>query len=346
MNNYEIGEIIAKKRKEKNLSQVDLADLLGVSFQVISKWERGESSPDVIMLGKICDILGLNPMVFFDIYYEDEYENEDQYESDEPKVVYTDEEDLESNDQEDDNNTKKSSEYQHHKEFHQDHKTDADHEFRNIGAKIQRDVSGFIRNVKFRFSRHEHTIFNEYCGFARNVSFTVFYKTEFNKTDLNGISFRTSTFTDTLFNKVKLNNSLFASSTLRDCEYNSLNCVNLRIRATNFETVSINDSILRTFEVQNSSFEHSKFDDAKFIDSKMVATIFHDTLFDDCVFDRVVLRFNTFRNVTFKDCDFKSCFFDRTKFVNVILKGCKLDTMTYSMLKTNKNIKFVDVELV
>ena len=44
------GENIKKLRKEKELTQEALAVFLGVSFQAISKWERGETYPDITML--------------------------------------------------------------------------------------------------------------------------------------------------------------------------------------------------------------------------------------------------------------------------------------------------------
>lgn len=51
-----IAERLAKLRKEHNFSQEQLADELGVSRQAISKWERGETSPDtdnLIALAKL-----------------------------------------------------------------------------------------------------------------------------------------------------------------------------------------------------------------------------------------------------------------------------------------------------
>ena len=55
----ELGNRLAELRKQHNLSQEELADQLGVSRQAISKWERGEASPDtdnLIELARIYNI--------------------------------------------------------------------------------------------------------------------------------------------------------------------------------------------------------------------------------------------------------------------------------------------------
>lgn len=51
------GDFIARKRKEKNLTQKDLADKLFISPQAVSKWERGQSYPDITLLIPLSDIL-------------------------------------------------------------------------------------------------------------------------------------------------------------------------------------------------------------------------------------------------------------------------------------------------
>ncbi|MBP3636632.1 MAG: helix-turn-helix transcriptional regulator [Clostridia bacterium] len=38
-----IGATIARHRKENNMTQMELADLMGISFQAVSNWERGVS---------------------------------------------------------------------------------------------------------------------------------------------------------------------------------------------------------------------------------------------------------------------------------------------------------------
>ena len=58
-----IGENIKKLRREKELTQETLADFLGVTFQSVSKWERGESYPDITLLPAIAS--------FFDVSYDE-----------------------------------------------------------------------------------------------------------------------------------------------------------------------------------------------------------------------------------------------------------------------------------
>lgn len=53
-----IGAQIAQLRKEKGLTQNDLGDRLGVSFQAVSKWERGETLPDTAILLDLANALG------------------------------------------------------------------------------------------------------------------------------------------------------------------------------------------------------------------------------------------------------------------------------------------------
>lgn len=60
MNCDKIGSLILALRKEKNLTQKNLADLLNISDKTISKWERGLGCPDVSLLPSLSDILGTN----------------------------------------------------------------------------------------------------------------------------------------------------------------------------------------------------------------------------------------------------------------------------------------------
>lgn len=55
-----IGRKIAMIRKEKDLTQMELADMLNISFQAVSNWERGETMPDVSKLPEIAQIFDVS----------------------------------------------------------------------------------------------------------------------------------------------------------------------------------------------------------------------------------------------------------------------------------------------
>lgn len=58
MNNF--GDKIFELRREKGLTQDALAELLGVTAQAVSKWERGESMPETAMLPKLAEIFDVS----------------------------------------------------------------------------------------------------------------------------------------------------------------------------------------------------------------------------------------------------------------------------------------------
>ncbi len=53
-----VGKKITGFRKDNNMTQMELADKLGVSYQAVSNWERGNSMPDISKLPEICSLLG------------------------------------------------------------------------------------------------------------------------------------------------------------------------------------------------------------------------------------------------------------------------------------------------
>ena len=52
-----LSETIKRLRQSKDLTQEQLADMLGVTAQAVSKWERGESMPETALLPKLAQIL-------------------------------------------------------------------------------------------------------------------------------------------------------------------------------------------------------------------------------------------------------------------------------------------------
>lgn len=82
-----VGINICKYRKMKNITQEELANKLGVTFQAVSKWETGQTYPDILQLPNLSNILEVSidklmGHVFQDkkiTIYEDEYEREEYY---------------------------------------------------------------------------------------------------------------------------------------------------------------------------------------------------------------------------------------------------------------------------
>lgn len=60
MENKNIGSIISTLRKEKNMTQSDLAEKMNVTDKAVSKWERNLSCPDISSIPKLSEILDVS----------------------------------------------------------------------------------------------------------------------------------------------------------------------------------------------------------------------------------------------------------------------------------------------
>ena len=60
MNQIKIGKFIADCRKQVNLTQMQLAEKLGITDKAVSKWERGIAMPDTSIMLELCDILHIS----------------------------------------------------------------------------------------------------------------------------------------------------------------------------------------------------------------------------------------------------------------------------------------------
>ncbi len=60
MDQVKTGKFIAERRKVVNLTQLQLAEKLGVTDRAVSKWERGKAMPDSAIMLELCSILKIN----------------------------------------------------------------------------------------------------------------------------------------------------------------------------------------------------------------------------------------------------------------------------------------------
>ena len=79
---YEIGNRIRKYRKDRGLTQEQLADMINVSKGRISNWEQGINRPDADILASMCKALNVSPSELLDVHLSDE-----EYTDHERKVI-------------------------------------------------------------------------------------------------------------------------------------------------------------------------------------------------------------------------------------------------------------------
>lgn len=86
MNQDKIGKFIAKKRKEKNLTQIQFAEKLGVSDRSVSNWENGKNMPDMSLFPIISKELNItiNDLMSGEIVEKKEYQQKF-----EENIIYT-----------------------------------------------------------------------------------------------------------------------------------------------------------------------------------------------------------------------------------------------------------------
>ncbi len=72
-----IGKVIRRLRSEHSVTQEELAEYLGISYQAVSKWETGTTMPDITLLPKLAAFFGVRIDELFSVDHEDELERID-----------------------------------------------------------------------------------------------------------------------------------------------------------------------------------------------------------------------------------------------------------------------------
>lgn len=67
MEKQTMGEIISTLRKEKAMTQKDLAEKMGITDKAVSKWERNLSCPDVTTIPHLAEVLGTDVETLMDV---------------------------------------------------------------------------------------------------------------------------------------------------------------------------------------------------------------------------------------------------------------------------------------
>jgi len=80
MNQVKIGKFIAQRRKEKNLTQAQLAEKLNITDRAVSKWETGKGMPDSSIMLDLCSVLdvSVNELLSGEMIEMKEYNNKSE----------------------------------------------------------------------------------------------------------------------------------------------------------------------------------------------------------------------------------------------------------------------------
>ncbi len=89
--NLQLSENIKRFRREKNLTQDDIATELGISYQAVSRWETGSSYPDIELLPELAAMLGVSMDILFGMDEKSEEKKLAQYDMESDAATNADE---------------------------------------------------------------------------------------------------------------------------------------------------------------------------------------------------------------------------------------------------------------
>ncbi len=261
-----IGNKISQARKEKNLSQAQLAQQLSVSSQAVGKWERGESMPDIITFNRLTEILGVDLNYFSESY---------------PSAI-----------------TKKASADSSVEQStgslsgKQEKKLGWD---MSCGNWVDADFSG-LKNLheKFSASNMQRCLFidSDISGLllkSNNVD-----SCDFSNSDISNSLIQSSNLVNTFFSGCSMKGAEFSSSHIKGCDFTG----------ADFTGAVIKTSALLKNTMACAVWNRTAFYTTQFADIVFDGTL-NNCSFDNCQFSRVTFQNATLTNTFFKNKSLK-----------------------------------------
>lgn len=254
------GIRIATARKAKNLSQAQLAQQLFISPQAVGKWERGESIPDIVTVGKLAHLLGVDLNYFS--------ERSASTPAPIPVALPTERQMSATPMKEPPNPTRDMSRFKW-----------ADADFSGLKDIHEKFSGSLLKNCKFIDSdlagvllEHNHM---EGC--------------DFRGANLNGSRLRSTHVANTRFNDCGLKEAEFNESVLKGCDFSGADLTDVVVRSSSFQKNTLTQTVL----------VRTTFRDTDLTDVLFEGTL-EDCTFEDCGFTRVTFQNATLHNTFFK----------------------------------------------
>lgn len=292
-----IGSKIISARKNVNLSQSALAQKIAISPQAVGKWERGESMPDIIVLNRLAEIMGVDLNYFSEKFASREmgiqgFENLDTdiYENDVPVKNKK-------------NNWNMSESNWRHVDF-----------------------SG-IKNIYENFSsaRIESCIFSNAELTNLQLRNNHFQSCDFSNAKFNGSIFRKSNLLKSKLTDCSFKECEFLHVNLSDCDFS-----NADFSKVSFENTSIEKCLMKDAVLNRTSFVNTELTGIRF------EGIMDRCAFEKCIFSKVTFQNVKLMNTFFKYSDLKrikfiDCEADRLTYE--LLRHGKADLTQIKMVK-------------
>ncbi|HEX2920610.1 MAG TPA: helix-turn-helix domain-containing protein [Bacteroidales bacterium] len=282
INSNIIGSKIAMARKNKNLSQAELAKQIAKSPQAVGKWERGESMPDIPTLNRLAEILGVDLNYFSENFQSAEAEKtlREKTDNNPNELLVT-----------------------------KNKKPGWDLSKLNL---INSDFSG-LKNLheKLSSSNIQNCVFvgSELSGLFLNGNNV--YNCDFTSSDISNSHIQNSMLNKNDFKNSSLKGTKFSKSFIENCDFTGTDLangefinggfgkntiLNTRLFGTSFINMAIQDIVFEG-KIEDSHFENCSFYGVKFQNITLLNTFFKNNKkfkrvkFINCNVDKLTFAF-------------------------------------------------------
>lgn len=355
MENNSIGRKINYIRRTCNMSQLDLAKILCISHQQVSKWERDENLPDIITLSKIAEIFNIDIKDLTDT-----------------NLSCTS---LQLTNTFDQNSTLKQNDITQNLESinpssNITYNCEPNHIKENptlLNNSDNFDAEFALKSQKiFKFTCLQNIDFYDKNFIEHNFSYSKVNKTYFNNSKLTNCPFNYSTIDNCNIKDCFMENTQVKCSTLKNTTFSDSTLIDFDIPKSTMHTINFNNcninKILSNYSkiigtsfnnnnIKNWEVFYSQFNKIDFIKnnisqliikhSKIKNCSFADTTLTTCIFSNSKIS-----NLTFTNCTLIDCTFIYTKLKDTTFTNCKTDKFTLSQLKYMPHLDISGITLI
>jgi uncharacterized protein YjbI with pentapeptide repeats len=297
-----IGAKISKARKKASLSQAQLAEQLFISPQAVGKWERGESIPDIVTIGKLAKILGVD-LNFF---------SANAQSSDDEPVLKMRSGGISHIEQAGKEDTDPSDSKERRLLTNFNGNALADTDFAGVSAQERKFIGSDLRGSDFS---------------GADLTGSTFIGS-----DVREVNFSGTNLTDCTFSALDLTGAKFNGAILVRTEFSSSD-----LSGAKFSNASLVDVKLTTSDLRKSIFENCSFNGVDFKTSDLSGLCLDGQTFIGVKFANTGLKDASFRGATLKNVSFRPTFALTNRYYKTLkticFDGAIMDKLTYAALK-------------